>query len=172
MLRVSLTITALFLFVSSLSAQEPASIPASVQKHMASMVGSWTFKGKAGDGKFSGEETIRLSSNKTALIQEGYFAAKRPGGKKEHYVILSGWDGGKKTVLVRGFTSDGITWTGEWKKVKNGKWVGTASGAPAKFEVKKDSMRYEDASSGKPGEPWISEFTRKKEMTNKEGKAK
>jgi hypothetical protein len=124
---------------------------------MESMVGSWTFKGTDGDRKFSGAETIRLTNNKTAILQEGYFDLVE--GKKEHYVILSGWDGSKETVHVRGFTSDGYSWTGEWKKLSNGKWEGTASKKPATFELKGDSMRYEDSSDGTP---WISEFSRKK----------
>ena len=95
------------------------------------------------------------------MIQEGYFDLK--DGKKEHYVILSGWDGNRKTVLVRGFTSDGVTWVGEWRKLKNGKWQGSASGEPATFEVKDDWMRYEDRGNGSP---WISEFTRKKRKAN------
>jgi len=161
MYRVTFVITTSLLFVSCVAAQEPRTIPSQVQKHMASMVGSWTFKGKVGGSKFSGEETIRLASNKTALIQEGYFDAK-PGGKKEHYVILTGWDGAKKTVFVRGVTSQGVSWIGEWKKLKNGKWEGTASGAAAAFEVNKDTMRYEDKSTGKL---WVSEFTRKNEKT-------
>ena len=59
---------------------------------------------------------------------------------------------------MRGFTSDGVSWAGEWKSLSNGKWTGTASGGRATFEVKQDSMRYEDAGDGTP---WISEFTRK-----------
>ena len=123
---------------------------------MERMVGSWTFQGHQGNRKFSGEETIRLTNNNTALIQEGFFELKN--GKKEHYVILSGWDGSKKSVVVRGFTSDGLSWPGEWKKLSNGTWHGTASGGAARFEVKKDSMRYEDAGDGTP---WISEFKRR-----------
>ena len=68
-------------------------------------------------------------------------------------------DGSKETVHVRGFTSDGYSWTGEWKKLSKGKWEGTASGKPATFELKGDSMRYEDSTDGTP---WLSEFSRKK----------
>lgn len=153
---ISLT---LFMFLTPASAQELATIPSEVQKHMKNMVGSWTFKGTQGDRTFSGAEKIRLTNNKTALLQEGYFDLT--DGNKEHYTILSGWDGAKKTVLVRGFTTDGVTWTGEWKKLKNGTWEGTASEGPAKFEVKKDTMRYEDSGEGTP---WISEFSRKKKQ--------
>lgn len=140
---------------SSTPAQQMSQVPPQVQKHMESMVGSWTFNGRQGARKFSGAERIRLVNNKTALLQEGYFDLT--DGKKEHYVILSGWDGTKNSVLVRGFTTDGITWDGEWKTLKGGKWEGSASGGPAKFEVKKDTMRYEDSGDGTP---WISEFTR------------
>jgi hypothetical protein len=143
MQRVPLVILALLMLLSPASAQELAKIPLQVQKHMESMVGSWTFKGTQGDRKFSGAETIRLTNNKTALLQEGFFDLT--DGTKEHYIILSGWDGSKKTVLVRGFTTDGVTWAGEWKNLKDGKWQGTASGGPAKFEVSKDTMRYEDS---------------------------
>lgn len=122
---------------------------------MESMVGSWTFKGTQGARTFSGAETIQLVNNKTTLLQQGYFDLT--DGTKEHYVILSGWDGSKNTVLVRGFTTDGFTWAGEWKQLKDGKWKGTASGGLAQFEVKKDTMRYEDAGDGTP---WISEFKR------------
>lgn len=125
---------------------------------MASMVGSWKFTGTEGDRKFSGEETIRLTNNKTAMLQEGYFDLG--GGKKEHYVILSGWDGDRKTVLVRGFTSEGYSWTGEWRKLSNGKWEGTVAGGSATFEAKGDWLRYEDANDGTP---WVSEFSRKRE---------
>ena len=140
---------------SPTSAQELSKVPQHVQKHMESMVGSWTFKGTQGARKFSGAETIRLVNNNTALLQEGYFDLNDE--MKEHYVILSGWDGSKNTVVVRGFTTDGITWAGEWKKLKDGQWEGTASGGPAKFKVKKDTMRYQDSGDGTP---WISEFTR------------
>ena len=141
--------------VSPLSADEVAKIPANVQKHMKGMVGSWTFKGTEGDRKFFGKETIRLTNNQTALLQEGYFDLGN--GEKEHYVILSGWDGDKKTMVVRGFTTDGYTWSGEWKTLNGSKWIGTASGTKATFDVSANRMRYEDASNGTP---WISEFTR------------
>ncbi len=155
MQRAVLGIIALGLFNSSTSAQEVSQIPAHVRKHMESMVGSWRFQGRQGTRTFSGAEKIRLINNKTALLQEGFF--ELTGGNKEHYVILSGWDGNKKSMLVRGFTTDGITWDGEWKTLKDGTWEGTASGGPAKFDVKKDTMRYEDSGDGTP---WISEFKR------------
>ena len=163
MQRVVLGILVLVLLNSPASAQELSKVPQDVQKHMESMVGSWTFKGTQGARRFSGAETIRLVNNKTALLQQGYFDLA--DGKKEHYVILSGWDGSKNTVLIRGFTTDGVTWAGEWKKLKDGKWEGTASGGLAQFEVKKDTMRYEDAGDGTP---WISEFKR----SNREIKGK
>lgn len=144
--------------LGSVLAQEETPIPKTFQKQMDKMVGAWTFQGSEGSRKFSGAETIRLTNNKTALLQEGYFDLG--GGKKEHYVILSGWDSSKKTMLVRGFTSDGYTWTGEWKELDQNKWIGSASGGKATFEVKAGSMRYEDAGDGTP---WISEFTRKKQ---------
>ncbi|MEO1618297.1 MAG: hypothetical protein AAFV88_20770 [Planctomycetota bacterium] len=156
MRQIALMIATTALFLSPTAAQDPTKIPPQIQKHMESMVGSWTFEGRQGDRKFFGQETVRLTNNKTALLQEGYFDLG--GGEKEHYVILSGWDGSAKTVFVRGFTTDGISWTGEWKKLKDGKWLGTASGGRAEFEVKKNTMRYEDAGDGTP---WISEFTRK-----------
>ena len=49
---------------------------------------------------------------------------------------------------------------GEWKKLNNGKWEGTASGGSATFALKGDWMRYEDSNDGTP---WISEFSRKQE---------
>ena len=155
MQRAVLRIIVLLLLSSSTSAQEMSQAPPHVQEHMESMVGSWKFNGRQGARKFSGAEKIRLVNNKTALLQEGYFDLT--DGGKEHYVILSGWDGSKNSMLVRGFTTDGITWDGEWKTLKGGKWEGTASGGPAKFEVNKDTMRYEDSGDGTP---WISEFTR------------
>jgi hypothetical protein len=94
------------------------------------------------------------------LLQEGYFDLK--DGTKEHYVILSGWDGSSNSVPVRGFTTDGISWTGEWKTLKDGTWKGTASGGPAEFRVAKNTMRYEDSGDGTP---WISEFTRSSKET-------
>lgn len=144
--------------MSSTLAQEATPIPAAVKNHMQSMVGSWTFSGTEGDRKFSGAEVIRLTNGGTALLQEGHFDLG--GAGKEHYVILSGWDGDKKLVSVRGFTSNGYTWVGQWKTLKDGTWSGTASGKPASFEVKKDTMRYEDAGEGKP---WVSNFKRSKE---------
>lgn len=155
--RTTLSIFVSLTFLSSCAADDDlATIPQHVQSHMQSMVGSWTFKGHQGDRKFAGEETIRLVNNDTALLQEGYFDLTN--GEKEHYIILSGWDGDQNTVLVRGFTTDGITWAGEWKTIKDGTWHGTASDGPATFEVKRNSMRYEDAGEGTP---WISNFTRK-----------
>lgn len=151
----------LFLFLclslsnSSLVAEEESPIPINIKKHMQSMIGVWTFQGKDGERKFSGKETIKVVNNATALLQEGYFDLGK--GKKEHYVILSGWDGDKKTVIVRGFTSEGFTFSGEWKKLEYRTWVGTASGSPAKFEVKDDSMRYTESSKD---HKWVSEFTR------------
>lgn len=147
---------------SPAAADEPTKIPADVKKHMKSMVGSWTFEGHQGDRTFKGEETVRVVSGGTALLQRGFF--QLTDGGKEHYVILSGWDGDEKTVHVRGFTSHGISWSGEWKTVANGVWTGTASGGRATFEVKADTMRYEDAGEGTP---WVSEFTRKSESEQK-----
>ena len=153
----------LLLIASSLPAESSpalaAELPASVRQHMAKMVGQWSFEGVDGDRRFRGKEAIRLTSNGTALLQEGYF--ELPGGGKEHYVILSGWDASGKTVRVRGFTSDGYSWTGEWKTLNGSKWQGTASGNAASFAVEKDTMRYEDAGDGKP---WISRFTRIKKQ--------
>lgn len=164
MARVFLIFTVAFASVSSATSVQATEIPDNVKDHMERMVGSWTFKGTEGTRKFSGEEKIRLTNNHTALIQEGFF--NLGDGKKEHYVILSGWDGDKKTVLVRGFTSEGYTWKGEWKKLANGKWQGNASGKPASFEVKADAMRYEDSANGSS---WVSEFRRIKDKgTEKE----
>ncbi|MEM9351785.1 MAG: hypothetical protein AAGA92_02125 [Planctomycetota bacterium] len=149
----------LLLWLSALPAacaQELAKIPPAFQKHLEKMVGSWTFEGHEGARKFSGEETVRLINHKTVLVQEGFFDLG--GGAKERYFIVSGWDGVKKTMLVRGFTSDGYTWSGEWKKLQDGRWEGTASGGVASFEVTEDAMRYEDANDGTP---WVSEFRRK-----------
>lgn len=131
--------------------------PVELRQHMAKMVGQWSFEGVDGDRKFQGKESIRVTSNGTALLQEGHF--ELPGGGKEHYVILSGWDAASKSVKVRGFTSEGYSWTGEWKTLGEGTWRGTASGKPASFSVRQNSMRYEDAGDGKP---WISRFTRLK----------
>lgn len=153
--RPSLVISILLVCLSCVNGQDPTPIPEDIKQHMASMVGAWSFQGSQGDREFSGVETIRLVNNKTALIQEGYFDLG--AGKKEHYVILSGWDGTKKTVVVRGFTSIGVSWTGEWKQLVDGKWKGTASGGAATFEVKENWMRYEDAGEGTP---WISIFKR------------
>ena len=157
MSRVTYVSLALVILSIPASAQDMSKIPTEIKQHMESMVGSWTFIGTQGKRTFSGEETIRLTNNNTALLQEGYF--NLTDGTKEHYVILSGWDGSKKTVLVRGYTTEGLTWSGEWKRLKAGRWEGTASGGTAKFEVRPDTMRYEDAGDGIP---WISEFSRKK----------
>jgi len=119
------------------------------------MVGTWVFTGSEGDRQFSGKESIRVVNNGTALLQEGHFDLN--DGKKEHYVILSGWDGEKKTMIVRGFTSLGVTFTGEWKTVKKGAFVGKAEGKPAKFEVSNQTMVYEE-----DGGEWISKFERTK----------
>ncbi|MEL6105412.1 MAG: hypothetical protein AAFU85_05225 [Planctomycetota bacterium] len=153
-----LSILASALFCMSPALAQKDSIPTEVKSHLQSMVGSWTFSGTEGERKFSGAEVIRLTNNGTALLQEGYFDLG--GGGKEHYVILSGWDGEKETVRVRGFTSEGYTWVGEWKTLKDGTWSGTASGKRATFRVAKDSMRYEDASQGTA---WVSEFKRVKD---------
>lgn len=141
------------------SAVPTAEFPVEIRRHMEKMAGQWSFEGVDGERKFQGKETIRLTSNGTALLQEGYF--ELPGGGKEHYVILSGWDASSKTMRVRGFTSDGYSWTGEWKSLSGGKWQGTASGNAAFFAVEKDTMRYEDAGDGKR---WISRFTRIKKQ--------
>lgn len=158
MLRAPCCLVALFLVAAPCDAQEMAPLPAPFKKQMESMEGSWTFEGTQGARTFSGEETIRLVNNGAALLQEGFFDLG--DGNKEHYVILSGWDGTERSLLVRGFTSDGVTWTGVWKGLDDGVWKGTASGSPATFEVGEDSMRYEDSGDGTP---WVSEFTRKQE---------
>lgn len=91
----------------------------------------------------------------TALLQEGYFDLD--DGAKEHYVILSGWDGEKRTMLVRGFASLGTTFVGEWKAVKNGAFLGKAQGKPAKFKFSDQTMSYEEG-----GGKWNSKFERVK----------
>ena len=136
-------------------AEEPAPIPLDVQQHMRAMVGAWTFSGRQGERTFSGEEAISLTESGDTLVQKGFFDLG--GGKKEHYAIFSGWDGSKKTVLVHGFTTDGVVWEGEWKSVDGATWSGTASGQPATFEVNETTMRYEDAGDGTP---WVTEFRR------------
>lgn len=97
--KTLLTVASLLIVHAPIVAQETTSIPGDVKGHMKSMVGSWTFQGKDGDRKFSGQETIRLASNGTALLQEGYYDLG--GGKKEHYVILSGWNGDSKLLGFR-----------------------------------------------------------------------
>lgn len=154
--RAFFAIAALLLSISPAVAQETTPVPDEVKKHMRSMVGAWTFSGSQGDRTFSGEEEITLTSNETALLQVGFF--QLDGGKKEYYSIFSGWDGQQETVLVRGFTTMGATWTGEWKTLDDGTWIGTASGGLASFEVNAETMRYEDSGDGTP---WVSEFVRK-----------
>jgi hypothetical protein len=147
-----------FVVIISLSCQNLIAddvIPDAFKKQMTRMVGAWVFSGNEGDWRFSGKESVRIVNDGTALLQEGYFDLD--DGKKEHYVILSGWDGEKKTMLVRGFTSLGNTFVGEWKTVKNGAFVGNAQGKPAKFGVSDQTMTYEE-----DGGKWISKFERVK----------
>lgn len=151
-----LVFAAALLLTQTCTAQDSNPIPLEVRDHMGSMVGDWTFRGHQGERTFSGQEEVRLVNDGTALLQEGFFDLG--GGAKEHYVILSGWDGTLRTVLVVGFTTDGVAWEGEWKSLDGAKWIGTASGGPATFEVGEETMRYEDAGDGTP---WVSEFSRK-----------
>lgn len=130
-------------------------IPDVFKNQMKRMVGSWVFTGEDGDRKLNGRESIRVVNDGTAIIQEGYFDLD--DGKKEHYVILSGWDGEKKTIMVRGFTSLGTTFAGEWNKVENDAFVGKAQGKPAKFKVSKQTMVYEE-----DGGKWTMKFERLK----------
>lgn len=153
MIRLSLVLIIFALVCPNAVADESTSIPAPFVKQLKRMVGSWVFTGHEGDRRFSGEEKIRLVNNNTALLQEGFFNVG--GGEKEHYVILSGWDGEKKKMFVRGFTSDGVTWVGEWKKIKDDALVGAASGRPAEFVVSNQTMKYEE-----DGGKWISKFER------------
>lgn len=155
-MKRQLLILITILFSLSSSAEDSLSIPINVKKHMQSMVGTWSFKGKNEGGKFSGMETIRVVNLGTALLQEGYFYHGE--GKKEHYVILSGWDEAKKSVQVQGFTSDGISFKGEWNKLEYRTWIGKASENSAKFIVKDNSMKYTEFSGTK--QKWVSEFTR------------
>ena len=155
MRKIALALAAFLIFLSPASAQEKGAIPQNMKDQMKRMVGSWKFTGKDGERLFAGAEKIRLTNGGTAIVQEGYF--NLGGEKKEHYVILSGWDGRQKTIHVRAFTSQGYTWTGQWKKLTDGKWEGTADGGSATLEVNNDSMRYEDTSKSAP---WISNFTR------------
>ncbi len=156
MLRPTCIVVALVWSCPSAFGDENSTIPAPFQQHMKSMVGSWYFNGKEGDHSFSGEEQIRIVNGGTALLQEGYFDVG--GGKKDHYVILSGWNAETKEMLVRGFTSQGVTWSGAWKTLKDNTWIGTASGAAARFVVSEKTMRYEE----NEGRKWISRFERKK----------
>ncbi|GAB5406814.1 MAG: hypothetical protein Aurels2KO_50450 [Aureliella sp.] len=130
-------------------------IPDAFKNQMKRMVGSWVFTGNGGDRKLTGKETIRIVNNGTAIVQEGYFDLD--DSKKEHYVILSGWDGEKKTILVRGFTSLGTTFDGAWSKVENDAFVGKAQGKQAKFKVSKQTMIYEE-----DGGKWTMKFEREK----------
>ena len=134
-------------------AQVNDAIPVEFKQQFKRMVGSWVFSGNEGDRRFSGKEKIRLVNNGTSILQEGYFVAEN--GTKEHYVILSGWDGDKKTVIVRGFTSAGVTFTGEWKKIGDDSLVGSANGKPARFKIGRETMVYEE-----DGGKWISKFER------------
>ncbi|MEM6472291.1 MAG: hypothetical protein AAF802_22205 [Planctomycetota bacterium] len=149
-------LASVFLACCVVSAESPA-IPTEVKAQMLRMIGDWTFEGKDGDRGFSGEETVRMINAGTALLQQGFFDLGE--GEKERYTILSCWDEEKKLMRVLGGTSEGITWDGDWKTVEGEKWIGTASGKPASFSVKKDSMRYEESGEGPK---WISNFTRKK----------
>ena len=153
-----LRLTAFWLLLSLIGhsvcvAQGEASIPAEFTQQFKRMVGSWVFSGNEGGRLFSGKEKIRLVNNGTSLLQEGYFDAEN--GTKEHYVILSGWDGDKKTVIVRGFTSAGVSFTGEWKKIGDDSLVGSANGSPARFKIGRETMVYEE-----DGGKWVSKFER------------
>ncbi|MEN0110784.1 MAG: hypothetical protein AAF805_08675 [Planctomycetota bacterium] len=151
-----LVFAAALLLTRACAAEDSIPIPVEVRDHMGSMVGDWTFRGHEGERTFSGEEKVRLVNNGTALVQEGFFDLG--DGAKEHYVILSGWDGTLRTVLVVGFSTEGHAWEGEWTSLDGTKWIGTASGEPATFEVGEETMRYEDTGAGTP---WVSEFSRK-----------
>lgn len=148
----------LVLLVFSLSSHNvfaEDAIPDTFRNQMKRMVGSWVFTGKDGDRELTGKESIRMVNNGTAILQEGYFDLD--GGKKEHYVILSGWDGEKKTILVRGFTSLGTSFAGVWSKVENDAFVGEAQGKPASFKVSKQTMIYQE-----DGGKWTMKFERLK----------
>lgn len=154
--RIAIGVLSIACSLSLASADDLAPLPLKFKVHMETMVGSWNFTGHEGDRTFEGEETITLANGGTALLQQGFF--QLDDGNREHYVILSGWDGERKTMLVRGFTNEGYTWTGTWDTLQNNVWTGTAEGGKATFEVKPNSMRYEDAAND---DPWVSEFTRK-----------
>ncbi len=136
---------------------EPAPIPTEILSHMEGMVGEWDVTGSQGEDSFSGGERIWLTGGNTVMIQEGYYEFR--DGVMENYVIVSGWDGAASVIRVRGFTSEGYMWDGQWNSLMNGKWLGTASGDEAVFDVGENSMKYVE----KSGEiRWESNFTRKR----------
>lgn len=153
MLFRAIAVLSLLAFSHSCVAADSAHPPAAIAKQLERMVGSWAFAGSEGDRHFSGREKIRLTNDGNALLQEGYFELE--DGKKEHYVILSGWDSDRGALIVHGFTSTGQTFEGDWKAVKDSALHGSANGRPAAFRVNDKTMTYEE-----DGGKWISKFER------------
>jgi hypothetical protein len=137
-------------------------MPTEVQQQIDShLIGNWVVSGKFGDQEFSGTETWRWQNGKTSLLIEGTLEI---GGERFQSTSLAGWDANKKALVVTGFVS-GDTWTTHWTEFSPEEWKGRISGvyegtpydSPAKIQFLKDSVRYEDTTSGKP---WVSIGTR------------
>jgi hypothetical protein len=161
-----LSCAALLLTVSMVTAQEgkvttmPAELRTQIEEQM---IGEYAYQVTWDDKKMNGEETIRFVGRKTGVLIQGHMIAD---GKRVNYVLLLAWDGVEGAMVGHSFTSDGETGTTHWTKFSKDKWTGNGSGiyqgkrweSPTTLEFKKDSIRYEDVTDGKP---WVGVYTRK-----------
>ena len=156
--------------VTAPEANVTTAMPAELREHIDQrMIGQKTYQGNWGAKKFKGEESTRWVRRKTGILSQGHSVMD---GKRTDYVELMGWDSGKRALVVRGFNSDGETWTNQWTKFSKDKWTGHGSGvyqgvkwdSPSTLEFRANGSRYEDTTDGKP---WVAEYTRKAKKTKK-----
>ena len=149
--------------IGAAESEKPTGMPAELSRRIdEGLLGEWKYEITWSDKTILGEETVRWARKKAGILIQGTMVTD---GKKSDYVTLLGWNGAEKALVGRGFNSEGDEWMNCWSQLGKDKWTGQGSGTFAgkkwesavSLEFKKDSLRYEDVTEGKP---WIGVYTR------------
>jgi hypothetical protein len=147
--------TAIFVTTSMVLGQ-PGTMPREIRHHLDThLVGEWSLERIWSGQRIQGAYSAQWAKGKQCIVIQS--THRDPEGEL-HVTELLGWDSKARAVLVHGFTSDGTAYTIRWTGLKPDKWTGTGSGSfdgaewtsETTIEWKKDSIRYQDVTDGKP----------------------
>jgi len=161
---VSAAILVLAASLAAGQAEGDAKMPDALRKQIDEQyVGEWVAKATF-DGETIPEEwSVQWADGKAWLVIQVTSVNK---GKKTVAAGVIGWDAVDRSLVVQMFDTNGDQGTTRWKEFSPTAWKGQGSGSyggkkwesATTLEFRKDGVRYEDITLGKP---WVSVATRK-----------